>query len=274
MSEKNVSWRDSLPADLQSNASIQDIQSIDALTKQFIDTKAMVGNSIRVPGKDAPAEDMQNFRKSLMDKNLGLVQLPGADDAEGMRAMQKQLGLPDEAGMYSRPDKWGGMSDNQFGKLTAAAHKAGISKAQFAALTGEISASDNEAFEAATAQFASNASQLKGEWGNAYDQKIARAANLAKQTNAPQDMQDAIANGTAKASDLRWFDSMAEQMSGEGLSLVKEKGGTDEHTPTELNEQIQEITRNMMSMDASDPRYKGLMDKRVLLAGKLKPGNS
>jgi hypothetical protein len=265
------SWMDGLPDDMKGNATLQDIKSVEALAKRFIDTKAMVGNSVRIPGEDAPAEDMVAFRKSLIEKNVGLMAVPDSDNAEAMAEVYKAMGQPDDATGYARPENWAGMTDERFGFLTAEAHKAGMGKAQFNNMTEAMAKEANTAQEDYAADHQAGMDTLKGEWGRAYDQKITRATNMAKQLGAPERLQEAMISGKVDAETLRWFDSISDKLGKEGNSLVSEEGSVSEHTPTELKERVAELTKKMLDMDANDPAYQGLIQKRLKYQMMLTP---
>lgn len=53
----DADWKDSLGADIKDNPSLKDIKDIGTLAKNYIDTKKMVGDSLRLPPKDAPQEE-------------------------------------------------------------------------------------------------------------------------------------------------------------------------------------------------------------------------
>lgn len=267
-----ASWRDALPAELRDNASLADVKDVAGLAKRFVDTKAMVGNSLRIPGPDAAPEAMAQFRQTLMEKNLGLTVIPEADDKEGMRALYRQLGLPEDTTGYARPEQWDGMTDERYGALAAVAHEAGISKQQFEYISGKMAEADNQLVAGYREEQQAGIDQLKGEWGRAYDQKVARAHNVAKQLEAPEALIGALESGDVDASTLRWMDKMAEKLSGEGSALVKEAGAVSEFTPTEAREQMNEITQRMMGMNANDPMYQPLLQKRIKLAEMLSAG--
>lgn len=265
------SWLSGLSPELQDNASLKDIADVEGLAKRFIDTKAMVGNSIRVPSEDAAPEDMAAFKQSLIDKNLGLVSIPDTDDKEAMAGIHRALGLPEDATGYSKPENWTGMTDERFGFLAGEAHKAGLSKSQFDQMANTMAAADNETSQGYQTEHQAGIDTLKGEWGNAYTQRISRAANVAKQLEAPAPLQEALAAGEVDAGTLRWLDTISQKFSGEGSSLVTDEGGVTENTPSELRERVAELTTKMFSMSVSDPMYQPTLQKRLKYLEMLNP---
>jgi len=267
----NESWMSSLPAEMQGNPTLQDVKSVEALAQRFLDTKSMVGNSLRVPGPDAPAEDMAAFRQSLIEKNVGLMAVPNSEDAAAMQDVYKALGMPDAPDGYSRPEEWNGMTDERYGQLSAMAHEAGISKGQFEKVVAGLAQADNDLSAQSNAEHKADIDQLRGEWGGAYEQKAARAANIAKQLDAPPALQEAMANGLVDSATLRWLDGVAEKFGGEGNNFVTDESVVSEHTPTELQERFNEITKKMFDMNPTDPQYKALQAKRLKYMELLNP---
>ena len=262
-------WRSSLPDDLRENPTIKDTPDIQTLAKRLVDSRSQLGNSIRIPGADAPQEDWDKFHQKLIDRDIGLTKLPDPTDTEAMTTVYDALGRPKEVSEYHRPEEWAYMTDERFGALAAKAHEAGLTKRQFETLVNSVSQMDNQFVASAQEQRQSEINQLKGEWGRAFEQKSQRAAVIAKQLNAPQPLQEALAAGDVDAATLRWMDDLASKFGGEGNGLVSGEGAVSEYTPNEVREQMNEITRKMLGMNQSDPSYKILMDKRLKLAELL-----
>ena len=59
------SWRDSLPADLKAEKSLESFKDVGALAKSYIATKAMVGTKAAVPGATATPEEIAAYRTAL-----------------------------------------------------------------------------------------------------------------------------------------------------------------------------------------------------------------
>ena len=59
------SFQDQLPADLQGHAALKDFNDVGGLAKSFIDTQAMIGNSVRIPSETATPQDQAAFWTKL-----------------------------------------------------------------------------------------------------------------------------------------------------------------------------------------------------------------
>ena len=260
----DATWRDSLPEEMRGNTSLQEIGSVEALTKRFLDGQSMISQSIRMPGPDASADDMSKFRERLLEKKVGLMAVPDFDDADAMQNAYKALGLPEDSKGYDRPEKWPGMTDDRYNTLASQAHELGISKKQFDKMALKMAEADSSMTDHYAQEHNTAITDLKTEWGNAYTQKVARATDIAKQLEAPAGLQAALADGNADAGTLKWLDQIAERFGKEGNSLVADPAHqVSEHTPAEVQERITEITKKMLDMDASDPAYQGLLQKRL-----------
>jgi len=275
MDEENqpeATWNSGMAEEFRNDPSLKDFTSLDGLAKSYVNQKQMLGGSIRRPGPDAPAEDVAKFNQNAIEMGTGLVAMPDLDNADAVRDFHKQMGLPEDASGYDRPEKWEGMSDEGYGALTKIAHEVGMSKDQFTMMTNAIAGQDNTAHDAANLSHNSAMDTLKGEWGNAYDQKRNKAANAVKQLGGSESEVAAILDGSAGAEALRRYDKISESFS-EGGSLVSQEAMVTENTPNELRAQMEEMQRSMADMDASDPRYEPMRQKWMAHAGKLAPGN-
>ena len=262
-------WRSALPPELRENPTIQDTKSVEALAKRLVDTKSMLGQSIRIPSEDASPEDIQAFRQSLVEKKLGLMPIPDNEDTESLTGVYRALGMPEDASGYVGPEQWAGVDESRYNFLAEQAHKAGLTKKQFQDLTNNIAQADNQMIESVRQERDAELSQLKNEWGRAFDQKYQRAGVIAKQLEAPEGLINALNHGDVDAGTLRWLDKIAERFSGEGNNLVRSEYSVSEHTPSELRERITELTDRLIKMDSRDPMFTELNKKRIKYAEML-----
>lgn len=150
---------------------VKNTPDLATLFKRAIDSDAEVGRRVRVPGKDAKAEDVDGFYSKLE------IRPPDA-------WMRKQLGVPEKATEYEYvkpegvPDglTW---NDELIGKAQEMAHKVGLNKQQF----GEMLNLHNEVIAKMVSEsqniFNGNAQEstksLKEKWGADYDKNWALA---------------------------------------------------------------------------------------------------
>jgi hypothetical protein len=263
LAPESSDWRMSLPPELRENPTIKDTPSVETLAKRLVDTKSMLGNSIRVPGPDASEEDRQKFLNTLLEKDVGLMQRPDPTNDDSVMNTLRALGLPEKPDEYYRPEDWVGVDENRFMTIAEQAHKAGLTKRQFETMARNMAELDNQYVQHARQEQAAKMGELRTEWGKAFEQKTQRAAVIAKQLEMPESLQEALAQGNVDVSTYRWLDSMAEKFGSEGNSLVQGAGAISAYTPSEIRARRDELTRQMYSMSPSDPAYQDKLKQLV-----------
>lgn len=175
-----VTFADSLPEDLRSHASLSGFKDLAGLAKSYVDTKAMVGNSIRIPTDEAGDEQLGEFYGKLADVK-GVMRKPDESNTEAMSSYYNSMGRPEEAANYdfqipegTQYDE-GGMSE--FKDL---AHEMGLTNAQASKLIQyEMKRSESLSENYNTSKVDHEAT-LRKTWGNEYDNKLATAKRAAE----------------------------------------------------------------------------------------------
>ncbi len=225
------------------NPSIKDFTDVNALAQAHIDTKAMVGKMIRIPGEDASTDDVKAFKAKLLAGDMGVIPTPDLNNPEEAAAYFLKMGAPEKDDGYTKIE---GMPDARFAELSKMAHAAGISDKQFSQVAKAMVEGDNATNTAIVGERDTGIASLKTEWGEAYNQKFARAQRLVEATKAPTGLLTAIADGAIDAESLKWLDSLAEQFGGEGSNLI-DLGNVTDDTKGELEHQRDELTRRLQS---------------------------
>ncbi len=148
-----TSWRDGLPAEYRGHAAFANMSDLGALAKEHLNLQGLIGKK-------------------------GVV-MPGAGDApEAWDRFYKDLGRPDapEGYEFKKPEG-GAYSDDLAKQFRAWSHKAGLSPRQAQALHdsyfAELTRLNAEAETAEKQQIEAATAKLRGEWGAAFDAKIA-----------------------------------------------------------------------------------------------------
>ena len=256
-----------LSDEFKENPSIKDFADVNALAKAHIDTKAMVGKMVRIPGEDASADDVKAFRDKLLAGDMGVIPTPDLNDPDEAAAYYAKMGTPEKADGYTKVE---GMPDARFEALTVMAHAAGISDKQFQQVAKAMVEGDGTVNTAIVEEREAGMATLKGEWGEAYDQKFARAQRLAEATKAPTGLIEAITAGTIDAGTMRWLDGVAASIGGEGTNLSELDNQVTQDTRDELEHQRDELTRRLQSDERmpSDERSR-LIAKNVDLNTRI-----
>ena len=111
--------------------------------------------------------------------------------------------------------------------------------------------------------------ELKQEWGQAFEQKVSKAANLANSVGAKELLNTNLADGT-KLGDhpvmIKAFAQLADKM-GED-SLVQSSGPTY-LTPSQIDKQIGELTQTGSAYwDKHHPNHQAAVDEVLALREK------
>ncbi len=232
-------WRATLPAELQAAPALKDTKDVAGLAKQFIDVQEHLGNSVRIPSKDAAPEAYAEFHKKLVERVPGLYYFPKDDDAQARDALFAKLGRPADPKEYEVVVPKDGQEVPGFRET---AHKAGLSKAQVKQLSEWFGGVQVSAQEQQSVAFKKEVDQLDAEWGAAKAPKVAAIVALAAKTGAPAVLIESIQKGNAAPSMLRWFDSMVKSIGVEGTNLTTSKNdGPVVLTPKEAETQVDEL---------------------------------
>ena len=242
MAEAN--WKDSLPAEMKEAPALKDFADVPALAKSFIETKSMLGNSIRVPGADAGEDARKEFLAKLTEKAPELVLVPTDPDklAEVEESLWTRLGKPKEAKEYEPPK----VDDVEFRPeeievLRTIASKRGYTKKQFATLVKDVAAEKQAAAKALYDRKAA----VKKELGFAFEDRMTSFLDVAEKTGAPPQLVAAIRAGDIDVATVKWLDSLAKSMGGQGRAVGEQSDGRPgKMTPLEAKEKIQEILKN------------------------------
>ena len=260
-------WRDGLPDTLRDNPSLADVKDVGALAQRFVDTKAMVGNSMRMPTDDAGQEDITAFANKILENaTLGLMRRPDKEDSEAMSAIYNSMGRPAEASGYEAGE---GVDATAFGAMAATAHELGLSKHQYEAMSLAHAKMQQAQVNEMSGKRQQGLDQLQGEWGGAYNEKVTRAGQLIKQLGGHEALEGAIASGAIDAQTLRLFDTIAKQVGVEGTSLAQQLDQVSQRTPDELKQRRDEITQRLINENMTARQREELQTKMISLSEQI-----
>lgn len=271
------SWRDELPDDLKANPSLIDVPDVATLAKNFVETKAMVGNSFRLPGEDAGEEDWTKFHTNLMEKVPSLMFKPKADDKDGMEKIYDQLGRPEKSDAYEIPtieDKGVKLDMSLAEEFKGIAHKYGLNQKQFdGVVKGLTGVSVTKAAEIG-ALVDADVQKLITEWGSAYEKNLKLAIAGAERTKAPVKLVSLLKSGKPPSDLAKYFHGVATTLGdGEGNPLVHDSGTGEVMTPNEAKLMMSEMRRNKEHPlnVPSDPAHQSALDKYKTLSESAFP---
>ena len=225
--EVSTDWKASLSDEVRADKSLENIKDIESLAKSYVHAQKLVGaEKIPVPNKYATEKDWD--------------------------AVYEKLGRPKSADgyKYQLPEEQK-VDETALKNFSAQAHKLGLLPTQaqgvvnfYNEMMGKQVA---DADSVALAQREKAMTELKTEWGQAFDQKLQKANNVVSQVFPKGIMSMNLEDGT-KIGDqpevIKAFAALADKM---GEDNIVQASGPTYLTPKELDKQIGSLTADPQS---------------------------
>jgi hypothetical protein len=272
-------WRAGLPDDVKAAPALKDIADVGTLAKNYLEAQGALGRSLRLPSKEAGDADRKAFRAKVLElgKDYGVAALPA--EGEDPSAFYALLGRPGKPEEYEVPDgKAAGVEfdPGEAQQFKAIAHAAGLTKRQFNKIIGDMSKSRVDAAVAQRAAADAAAAELKAEWGEAYEPRLADTARRLEMHGAPPALVSAWKGGKIDAGSARWLHAMMSALGDEPAELQNQgkRPNGNALAPEEAMARVEEIEKRLQAMSPSDPDYQGLVQRRVQLIERAAAGRS
>lgn len=234
-------WKTALPEAIRGDPSLASFKDVGALAQSFIETKSLVGKSIRPPGPDAAPHAKKEFVDRLLQIEPALLYAPDGDP-DAVNRMWKRLGKPEKPEEYEIPEvaKEAGLNDAD---LRALAVTGGMTKPQFKALVEVMAAANLEQRRLAALERLA----LEQEWGEAKEERT-----LAAQAAA---MKMGLTEADLKALTPKQLKAFANVAKAVGVNKgefrrADESSAGDKLDPAEALRQMDEIRANPDFFDA------------------------
>jgi len=219
---QNTDWKASLSDEIRNEKSLENISDIESLAKSFVHAQKLVGaDKIPVPNKFATDEDWNKVYEKL---------------GRPKSADEYKFNLPEDKTVDEAALK--GFADQ--------AHKLGLLPGQADGVVkfynDMIGAELSNANSIATAAREKATTELKTEWGQAYDQKIAAANNVVRSVLPDGFMSMNMEDGTKLGDNpvvIKAFAMLAEKM---GEDKIISSDGPMMMTPKALDKEINSLT--------------------------------
>ena len=271
MSEDQTSWRDGFPEQFRDAPFIAKAESPEDALQQLQNAAAWMGNSVRVPGPDAGDSDRSAFRAKIMEKDSGLMVKPDPSSDEANAEIYRSLGRPEDADGYSAFDGLeNAPTGDALGRMRAAALESNLTAKQFEQFVGKMLGHEAETALANQQAAKDAAAALRGEWGPAYDQRVADARKAAELSGASEAEIALLSGEAANADRLRMWHNVAQRLGAEGVNGGKTNDGSERPLSThECQERVAEINRLIHDRTANITmeRRRSLNEERVRLIG-------
>lgn len=268
-------WHEGLPPELVAAPFIRGADSLEAALADISRAAEIQGNSIRVPGPDADDTTRSEFYDSIVAKAPGVMRTPDLADQASVDAILTQLGKPAEVNEYALTAVEGlTLSDEKVGELKRFAHESGLTRKQFDAFMGKMLTQDASNFSAAQTAHDAKLAELKGEWGAAYDQRVAKVNKMLEMTGGEERLTQDLADGNLSAAEVKWFHSLAERLGGgEGGEIGGQGKGEPAPmmTPHEAVLQLSELEKGRIGVFMPAEEQAAFIKKRMELIKLAKP---
>jgi hypothetical protein len=227
--------------------SLNEFNDVSGLAKSYVETKAMVGNSIRVPSKDAGPEAYQEYLNKIINNDPTLMVKPDFAEKDQSREFYRTLGLPEEFSKYENPE---GMElpEDVEGEMRQLLYEANLTNAQYQKIMAAFSDRQAQTVEMNTELHNSDMSQLKGKWGQAMDDRT-KAAKQANEDFYPGRPFDSLTGG-----ELESLYNISKAMTGKGAPAANDAGGipSDAMTPGEATARADELLKRAQTAGPND----------------------
>jgi len=263
--------------DEQSRESLKSagIKDINGLIKNWADAQAYIGSSIRVPSENAGKEDWDKFYAKLQKHAPNLMPKPNKENQDEWNAFLQSIGRPEDPTAYELPQAPEGVdvSEERVGVLRKIAHESGLTKDQFSSMVSRVMELDAQTVQQQQQQTQEQLTQLKAEWGSAFDERNSQVIKMMELTQAPDIIVDMAKKGQVSPDVLKWMYSMSNNFKGEGVNLASDQGGNRKLTPSEAEAQISEIYSNRAHpfFQADHPEHKSAISRMIELQKAANP---
>jgi hypothetical protein len=248
---------ETIPEEYRGHDSLNEFNDLAGLAKSYVETKAMVGNSVRKPGPDAGPEAQQKYWDALIANDPELMMKPDFANAEQSREFYRTIGLPAESAKYENPE---GMNLDEAveAEMRSLLYDAQIPQAAYAKIMSAFSDRQKQTVEMNTDLRDSDMSTLKGKWGMATDDRM----------NAARKMNDEFYPGrefdNLNRGELEALYTISTSMTGKGAQAAGDAAGIPTQiTPDEAIAQADEIMKRI-----HDPKSGLTHDEKMKLQMK------
>ena len=239
--EVEVPFSDSLPEDLRAEPAFKDIGNVQDLARSYFNAQKMVGaDKVAIPGQNADESDWGTF----YDK----------------------LGRPSEAASYefNPGEEAGSLSDSeQLSQFKDAAYNLGLSKKQAEGLFDWYNKTSVDAYgkvETALEDRRLQAEEtLRGEFGNAYDERVGLASRVAQEFGGDEGIELLEESGLGNDPRvIKMFAKIGMAMAEDSIA-IGDGNSSFTMTPDEAQREIASLQRDADFMtsygDASNPTH-------------------
>lgn len=240
-------WQETLPEGVRDWDEAKGAESSDAFWNQMTDMRSHLGQSIRIPSKEAGTEDWDKFNSRLQEKVPTLINRPDLTDKEAAAQFYGSLGRPEKADDYTMPefDTKEKLDMKQAEAFREVAHDIGLNQRQFEDVVKKFTTDNLELHAVRQDKLKTELEGLQKDWGFAYDKNNNIVKNFLAQSGAPDGVKGIFESGAMDAVSRKWFLDLASKFGGEETNFSNDNNSFHgKITPDEAVKRISEIMNN------------------------------
>ena len=248
------SWQQE--AGLDGDANFEKFESVSDLAKSYSEAQGMISRSVRFPTEDASPERVSEFRERIL----------AADDSFMLRP-EGYASAPETADSYKFDAVDGANIDPETeGAFKAVAHGLGLNEKQASGVHDWLSSNIAEANTDTTKINDAGMAELKGQWGNATDEKLAEAKNtvaiLADKIPDLPNMLDNLAGIGHDATGIKLMSMVAEMLGEAGAVPSTHRS---QLSPEDASNQLVELREKYAGIEEGHPSWETYRGKELAL---------
>ena len=183
-------WIEDLPAELADTISDEDkanpllvkYENFGEYIKGTIEAQSRLGNSLRIPGPEAPESDKNAFYQKIIDMGAPVMPKPDFSQEDQAETFYRSIGKPEEQDKYDVPEGVN-LPPEVIDEMRTIGFQANMTKAQFKKWTEELNTRNAATLESQQGEFSTQINELKGKWGMAFDERSAAASKINSELN-------------------------------------------------------------------------------------------
>lgn len=247
-------------------ALVTEAPDFGTFVKSAVELKAYQGDSLRIPGPEASAEDRTAFQTKLAERVPGVYYMPDPENPDQIKALQRKLGAPEDGNGYTfTPPEGGDLDEAMTAQYRTWANDLDMTQAQADGIYKRFNEYQLAAVGALKNGHDESITGLKAEWGVTYPDKVKKIDHLVGKYAGTDAFRAELAAGNVPPHILKMFSQMADGLLGEGMQMVGTGEGTQPTgvTPEEARARAAEVRANPAFLDDHHPEHAAMVAKHL-----------
>ncbi len=257
-------------------ALVTEAPDFSTFVKNAVELKAYQGDSLRIPGPEASAEDHTAFQTKLTERVPGVYYMPNPEDPAQIKALQRKLGAPEDGNGYTfTPPEGGDLDEAMTTKYRTWANDLDMTQAQADGIYKRFNEYQLAAVGALKNGHDEKITALKAEWGVTFPDRVKKIDHLVGKYADTEGFRAELAAGNVPPHILKMFSAMADGLLGEGMQMVGTGGEAPAGLPpAEAAERAAEVRNHKAFLDEAHPEHKAMVAKHLEYMKQANPNAS